>query len=137
MADGRKVKIHPVVLFAFIDSYERRKEGAKRVIGTLLGKLKFISYFLIKQTSAKLFLMVCSLMKLVSWNWFWVEIKKLNLMRFAEIKVEFFNNLLVRKSIIELWGGTRYEKVWESLPYINTFNVFRKKIFQWFFAFQF
>ena len=37
MADGRKVRIHPVVLFAIIDSYERRKEDAKRVIGTLLG----------------------------------------------------------------------------------------------------
>lgn len=39
MADGRKVKIHPVVLFAIIDSYERRKEDAKRVIGTLLGSV--------------------------------------------------------------------------------------------------
>ena len=37
MADGRSVKVHPVVLFSIIDSYERRKEDAKRVIGTLLG----------------------------------------------------------------------------------------------------
>ncbi|CAK8677795.1 unnamed protein product [Clavelina lepadiformis] len=37
MADGRKVKVHPVVLFSIIDSYERRKEDAKRVIGSLLG----------------------------------------------------------------------------------------------------
>nr|CAB3241641.1 eukaryotic translation initiation factor 3 subunit F-like [Phallusia mammillata] len=37
MADGRKVNVHPVVLFAVIDSFERRKEDAKRVIGTLLG----------------------------------------------------------------------------------------------------
>ena len=37
MADGRTVKIHPVVLFAIVDSFERRKEDARRVIGTLLG----------------------------------------------------------------------------------------------------
>uniref|UniRef100_F7A5A0 Eukaryotic translation initiation factor 3 subunit F n=2 Tax=Ciona intestinalis TaxID=7719 RepID=F7A5A0_CIOIN len=37
MAEGRKVKVHPVVLFSIIDSFERRKEDAKRVIGTLLG----------------------------------------------------------------------------------------------------
>jgi len=37
MAEGRSVKVHPVVLFSIIDSYERRKEDAKRVIGTLLG----------------------------------------------------------------------------------------------------
>ena len=42
MADGRIVKVHPVVLFAIIDSFERRKEDAKRVIGTLLGMLYFI-----------------------------------------------------------------------------------------------
>jgi len=29
--------MHPVVLFSIIDSYERRNEDAKRVIGTLLG----------------------------------------------------------------------------------------------------
>ena len=42
MSDGRTVKVHPVVLFAIIDSYERRKEDAKRVIGTLLGMLVLI-----------------------------------------------------------------------------------------------
>lgn len=31
------VKIHPVALFSIVDSYERRPEEAKRVIGTLLG----------------------------------------------------------------------------------------------------
>ncbi len=33
------VLIHPVALFAIVDSYERRNEDAKRVIGTLLGTL--------------------------------------------------------------------------------------------------
>ena len=32
-------RVHPVVLFSIVDSYERRNEDAKRVIGTLLGKL--------------------------------------------------------------------------------------------------
>jgi len=31
------VRVHPVVLFSVVDSYERRNEDAKRVIGTLLG----------------------------------------------------------------------------------------------------
>lgn len=31
------VKIHPVVLVAIIDSYERRNDCQHRVIGTLLG----------------------------------------------------------------------------------------------------
>ncbi|CAB1433769.1 unnamed protein product [Pleuronectes platessa] len=34
---GPVVKIHPVVLASICDSYERRNEGASRVIGTLLG----------------------------------------------------------------------------------------------------
>ncbi|ROL45475.1 Eukaryotic translation initiation factor 3 subunit F [Anabarilius grahami] len=34
---GPVVKIHPVVLASIADSYERRNEGASRVIGTLLG----------------------------------------------------------------------------------------------------
>lgn len=34
---GPVVKIHPVVLASIVDSYERRNEGASRVIGTLLG----------------------------------------------------------------------------------------------------
>lgn len=37
---GPVVKIHPVVLASICDSYERRNEGASRVIGTLLGKQK-------------------------------------------------------------------------------------------------
>lgn len=35
---GPVVKIHPVVLASICDSYERRNEGASRVIGTLLGE---------------------------------------------------------------------------------------------------
>ncbi|XP_053330690.1 eukaryotic translation initiation factor 3 subunit F [Spea bombifrons] len=34
---GPVVKVHPVVLASIVDSYERRNEGAARVIGTLLG----------------------------------------------------------------------------------------------------
>lgn len=37
---GPVVKIHPVVLASICDSYERRNEGASRVIGTLLGEQK-------------------------------------------------------------------------------------------------
>uniref|UniRef100_A0A8C9RQS1 Eukaryotic translation initiation factor 3 subunit F n=2 Tax=Scleropages formosus TaxID=113540 RepID=A0A8C9RQS1_SCLFO len=36
---GPVVKIHPVVLSSIADSYERRNEGASRVIGTLLGTI--------------------------------------------------------------------------------------------------
>uniref|UniRef100_A0A4W4FJU4 Eukaryotic translation initiation factor 3 subunit F n=1 Tax=Electrophorus electricus TaxID=8005 RepID=A0A4W4FJU4_ELEEL len=36
---GPFVKIHPVVLASIADSYERRNEGASRVIGTLLGTI--------------------------------------------------------------------------------------------------
>ncbi|KAG2458699.1 EIF3F factor, partial [Polypterus senegalus] len=36
---GPIVKIHPVVLASIVDSYERRNEGACRVIGTLLGTI--------------------------------------------------------------------------------------------------
>lgn len=32
-----EVHVHPVALFTIVDSYERRNEDAKRVIGTLLG----------------------------------------------------------------------------------------------------
>lgn len=38
MALNLTVKVHPVVLFQIIDSYERRNPDAERVIGTLLGK---------------------------------------------------------------------------------------------------
>ena len=31
------VHVHPVVLLSIVDSYERRNEDARRVIGTLLG----------------------------------------------------------------------------------------------------
>lgn len=34
---GVCVKIHPVALFTIVDSYERRQEFDKRVIGTCLG----------------------------------------------------------------------------------------------------
>ncbi len=34
---GFSVHIHPVALFSIVDSYERRPENSKRVIGTLLG----------------------------------------------------------------------------------------------------
>uniref|UniRef100_A0A8C4SS38 Eukaryotic translation initiation factor 3 subunit F n=1 Tax=Erpetoichthys calabaricus TaxID=27687 RepID=A0A8C4SS38_ERPCA len=36
---GPIVKIHPVVFASIVDSYERRNEGACRVIGTLLGTI--------------------------------------------------------------------------------------------------
>ncbi|XP_013868517.1 eukaryotic translation initiation factor 3 subunit F [Austrofundulus limnaeus] len=36
---GPVVKIHPVVVASICDSYERRNEGASRVIGTLLGTI--------------------------------------------------------------------------------------------------
>lgn len=41
MAYNLSVKVHPVVLFQIVDAYERRNADAHRVIGTLLGKLKF------------------------------------------------------------------------------------------------
>lgn len=34
---GAAVHVHPVALFSIVDSYERRPENSKRVIGTLLG----------------------------------------------------------------------------------------------------
>jgi len=37
MALHVSVKVHPIVLFQIVDSFERRKDGAARVIGTLLG----------------------------------------------------------------------------------------------------
>lgn len=40
---GPVVKIHPVVLASIVDSYERRNEGATRVIGTLLGESFILS----------------------------------------------------------------------------------------------
>ena len=39
MALNLTVKVHPVVLFQIIDSYERRNLDAQRVIGTLLGSI--------------------------------------------------------------------------------------------------
>ncbi|KAL5012721.1 hypothetical protein ScPMuIL_011272 [Solemya velum] len=37
MASSLVCTVHPVILFSIVDSYERRNEDAKRVIGTLLG----------------------------------------------------------------------------------------------------
>jgi translation initiation factor 3 subunit F len=37
MATNLVCRVHPVVLFSIVDSYERRNEDARRVIGTLLG----------------------------------------------------------------------------------------------------
>lgn len=34
------VRVHPLVLFQVVDAFERRNADSKRVIGTLLGKLK-------------------------------------------------------------------------------------------------
>ena len=34
---GLRVHVHPVALFSIVDSYERRQEPDKRVIGSLLG----------------------------------------------------------------------------------------------------
>ena len=36
--EGLTVVVHPVALFSIIESYQRRPENAKRVIGTLTGK---------------------------------------------------------------------------------------------------
>ena len=44
MALNLVAKVHPVVFFAIVDSYERRNLDAHRVIGTLLGN--YISYML-------------------------------------------------------------------------------------------
>lgn len=44
MSESRLVCVHPVVLFGITDSYERRKDGAKRVVGTLLGMIYLILY---------------------------------------------------------------------------------------------
>ena len=33
----KHVHVHPVALFTAVDSYERRSEDAKRVVGTLMG----------------------------------------------------------------------------------------------------
>lgn len=44
MALNLTVKVHPVVLFQIVDAYERRKAESHRVIGTLLGNLKFIMH---------------------------------------------------------------------------------------------
>jgi hypothetical protein len=41
MAASLVCRVHPVVLFSIIDSYERRNEDAKRVIGTLLGNSSY------------------------------------------------------------------------------------------------
>ena len=40
MASVSEVVVHPVALFSIVDSYERRNEDSKRVIGTLLGSFK-------------------------------------------------------------------------------------------------
>lgn len=37
MALNVNVKVHPVVLFQIVDSFERRNADSQRVIGTLLG----------------------------------------------------------------------------------------------------
>jgi len=37
--DFLSVKVHPTVLLTIVDSYERRKDDARRVIGTLLGNI--------------------------------------------------------------------------------------------------
>jgi len=37
MSTALTARVHPVVLFSIVDSYERRNSGAQRVIGTLLG----------------------------------------------------------------------------------------------------
>uniref|UniRef100_A0A8W8KR26 Eukaryotic translation initiation factor 3 subunit F n=3 Tax=Magallana gigas TaxID=29159 RepID=A0A8W8KR26_MAGGI len=41
MAGNLVCRVHPVVLFSIIDSFERRNEDARRVIGTLLGNGSF------------------------------------------------------------------------------------------------
>ena len=36
----QKVNVHPVVLFTIVDSYRRRNDDAKRIIGTLIGSVE-------------------------------------------------------------------------------------------------
>lgn len=48
MALNLIAKVHPVVLFTIVDSYERRNLETQRVIGTLLGK-KFLCQAHFKQ----------------------------------------------------------------------------------------
>lgn len=45
MAFNVTVKVHPVVLFQIVDSYERRNQDSLRVIGTLLGRFQFYHIF--------------------------------------------------------------------------------------------
>ena len=42
MALNAVCRVHPVVLFSIVDSYERRNEDARRVIGTLLGDYSYV-----------------------------------------------------------------------------------------------
>ena len=44
MACNLVCKVHPVVLFSIVDSYERRNENSRRVIGTLLGQCPTASF---------------------------------------------------------------------------------------------
>jgi hypothetical protein len=46
MAFNVTVKVHPVVLFQIVDSYERRNQDSLRVIGTLLGRFYVYLIFL-------------------------------------------------------------------------------------------
>lgn len=50
---GPVVKIHPVVLASIGDSYERRNEGASRVIGTLLGTLNLLRNVAVQKMYSK------------------------------------------------------------------------------------
>ena len=45
MAVNIVCRVHPVVLFSIVDSYERRNEDARRVIGTLLGNAEITANF--------------------------------------------------------------------------------------------
>lgn len=38
------LRVHPLVLFQVVDAYERRNAEQQRVIGTLLGKYKFLKF---------------------------------------------------------------------------------------------
>lgn len=38
------VKVHPVVLFQIVDAFERRNADSQRVIGTLLGECRRLSF---------------------------------------------------------------------------------------------
>lgn len=60
MALNLTVKVHPVVLFQIVDAFERRKAESHRVIGTLLGNMKFSIYIEIYIWTIEIRFLSCS-----------------------------------------------------------------------------